>query len=39
AKAQLAALFGDDPEVDSDSDEQLTPGELAERKLREMLGN
>jgi hypothetical protein len=39
AKAQLAALFGDEPEVESNCDESLTPGELAERKLREMLGD
>ncbi|MFT7260284.1 MAG: hypothetical protein ACI9MS_002149 [Glaciecola sp.] len=39
AKAQLAALFGVEPEVDNTSDESLTPGELAERKLREMLGD
>jgi hypothetical protein len=39
AKAQLAALFGDVPEVDDLSDESLTPGELAERNLRKMLGD
>jgi hypothetical protein len=39
AKAQLAALFGDVPEVDNPSYDSLTPGELAERKLREMLGD
>lgn len=38
AKAKLAALFGDEvPEVDN-QDESLTPAELAEKKLREMLG-
>jgi hypothetical protein len=39
AKAQLAALFGDEPEVESSNEESLSPGELAERKLREMLGD
>lgn len=41
AKAQLAALFGDEPEEKSDADDQekqLTPAELAEKKLRDMLG-
>lgn len=39
AKAQLAALFGDEPQVESNKKESLTPGELAERKFREMLGD
>ena len=45
AKAELAALFGEEPEPAAESrhnpqDEQkeLTPAEIAERKLREMLG-
>lgn len=42
AKAQLAALFGDevDDSNSSDADEpELTPAELAEKKLRDMLNN
>lgn len=41
AKAQLAALFGEEAEPDAqmlNQEESLTPAELAERKLREMLG-
>jgi hypothetical protein len=39
AEAQLAALFGDESEMQSSTHEQsLTPAELAERKLRDMLG-
>ncbi|MDC0601727.1 hypothetical protein OAP14_01725 [Aliiglaciecola sp.] len=40
AKAQLAALFGDEPpSTDSqDEDSGLTPAQIADRKLREMLG-
>ncbi|WJG10055.1 hypothetical protein [Aliiglaciecola sp. LCG003] len=39
AKAQLAALFGEElaPKL-TDNAESLTPTELAEKKLREMLG-
>lgn len=44
AKAQLAALFGEEAESEPDAEmlnqkESLTPAELAERKLREMLGD
>ncbi len=42
AKAKLAALFGDEA-ADADGskkpDDQLSPAEIAERKLREMLGD
>ena len=40
AKAQLAALFGDEPpSTDSqDEDSGLTPAQIADKKLREMLG-
>lgn len=39
AKAKLAALFGDESEaVESQQEENLTPAEIADRKLREMLG-
>lgn len=37
AKAQLAALFGDPIPEDITADAALTPAELAEKKLREML--
>lgn len=37
AKAQLAELFGDPIIEQTSSDESLSPGELAEKKLREML--
>jgi hypothetical protein len=38
AEAQLAALFGEESNVDSvNHDQSLTPAELAERKLRDML--
>lgn len=37
AKAQLAALFGDPEPAKQDSSE-LSPAELAEQKLRDMLG-
>ena len=38
AKALLAELFGDTVVEQTPSDEDLSPGELAEKKLREMLG-
>ncbi|WP_232787985.1 hypothetical protein [Paraglaciecola sp. MB-3u-78] len=38
AKAELAALFGDEVPEKSQDDESLSPAELAEKKLREMLG-
>lgn len=40
AKAELAALFGDAPpeQERNKQDAHLTPAELAEKKLREMLG-
>jgi hypothetical protein len=40
AKAQLAALFGDEAQVADDTSDQqpLSPAEIAERKLRDMLG-
>ena len=43
ANAKLAALFGDEPEdssvIDANSDQkQLTPAEIAEQKLRDLLG-
>ena len=41
AKAKLAALFGDEPDTadqNNDDESQLTPAELAEKRLREMLG-
>jgi hypothetical protein len=41
AKSKLAALFGEIPE-DADTskhDEQLSPAELAEQKLRQLLGD
>jgi len=38
AKAQLAELFGDPVIEQTSSDENLSPGELAEKKCREMLG-
>lgn len=45
AKAKLAALFGDDDGnaepsqiADGNEEKELTPAELAEKKLREMLG-
>ena len=38
AKALLAELFGDTVVEKTPSDENLSPGELAEKKLREMLG-
>ncbi|MDO6692022.1 hypothetical protein Q4574_01945 [Aliiglaciecola sp. 3_MG-2023] len=45
AKAQLAALFGDEPAVDNvpksaanNEDKALTPAQIAEQKLRDMLG-
>jgi len=37
AKAQLAELFGDPIPEDDTSDLGLTPAELAEKKLRELL--
>lgn len=42
AKAKLAALFGEEPETDAkmnNQEESLTPSAIAERKLREMLGD
>ncbi len=42
AKAQLAALFGEEAEPNTQmlkQEESLTPAELAEHKLREMLGD
>lgn len=47
AKAQLAALFGDEPDYAGtnnsgtieNGDSALTPAQLAEKKLREMLGD
>ncbi len=39
AKAQLAALFGDELTEDNKNAENLTPSELAEKKLRQMLNN
>jgi hypothetical protein len=38
AKAQLAELFGDPVVEHTSVDENLSPAELAEKKLREMLG-
>lgn len=43
AKAKLAALFGDEPEhgLSQESDDKqkpLTPAEIAEQKLRDLLG-
>lgn len=43
ARAQLAALFGDDVEAapdssDSKAEEGLTPAEIAEKKFRDLLG-
>ena len=38
AKAQLAELFGDPVVEDTSLDENLSPAERAEKKLREMLG-
>ena len=38
AKAQLAELFGEPVIEQTNSDENLSPAELAEKKLREMLG-
>jgi hypothetical protein len=38
AKAQLAELFGDPIIEKTSSDEGLSPAELAEKRLREMLG-
>lgn len=41
AKAKLAALFGDEveqPQGLNEDEKELTPAELAEKKLREMLG-
>jgi hypothetical protein len=37
AKADLAALFGDDEPEKSQDDETLSPAELADKKLRDML--
>ncbi|WP_026375460.1 hypothetical protein [Aestuariibacter salexigens] len=39
AKAKLAELFGDQPDSNSDSEEnqQLSPAELAEKRLRDLL--
>jgi hypothetical protein len=37
AKAQLAALFGD-PEPEQKTNTQLSPAEIAEQKLRDLLG-
>jgi hypothetical protein len=37
AKADFAALFGDDVPEQSQSDESLSPSELADKKLRDML--
>ncbi|GAA6184777.1 MULTISPECIES: hypothetical protein [Alteromonadaceae] len=42
AKAQLAALFGEEPEVKDvaeSEDKQLTPAQIAEQKLRDLLGD
>lgn len=42
AKAQLAALFGDETAPNAEiinHKEELTPAELAERRLRDMLGD
>ena len=41
AKAKLAALFGDEPEpnsTESSENKPLTPAEIAEQKLRDLLG-
>lgn len=38
AKAKLAALFGDPPPEIEETDSTLSPQQLAEKKLREMLG-
>ncbi|MGO4890749.1 hypothetical protein [Flavobacterium sp. W21_SRS_FM6] len=38
AKAKLAALFSDPVPVTDQTDQPLTPKELAEKKLRELLG-
>ena len=38
AKAQLAELFGDPIVEQASSEEDLSPAELAEKKLRKMLG-
>ncbi|GGD63889.1 hypothetical protein [Lacimicrobium alkaliphilum] len=40
AKAELAALFGDEPpqETDKQQPANMTPAEIAEEKLRKMLG-
>ncbi|WP_339724515.1 hypothetical protein [uncultured Paraglaciecola sp.] len=37
AKADLAALFGDELPVKTPEDESLSPAELADKKLRDML--
>lgn len=37
AKAELAALFGDELPQENKDDEFLSPAELAEKKLRDML--
>jgi hypothetical protein len=37
AKAQLAALFGD-PEPEQQTNTELSPAEIAEQKLRDLLG-
>jgi hypothetical protein len=39
AKAKLAELFGDPIPEATTQDDSLSPAELAEKKLREMLGN
>ncbi|MEP4890516.1 MAG: hypothetical protein ABJV04_10845 [Aliiglaciecola sp.] len=46
AKAQLAALFGDEPEDDANTksttesaEQPLTPAQIAEQKLRDLLGD
>ena len=44
AKAKLAALFGDpvaqtDEQGDAEAEQKLTPAEIAEQKLRDMLGD
>ncbi|GAC16096.1 hypothetical protein [Aliiglaciecola lipolytica] len=42
AKAKLAALFGDEPESDvaaSNDNSELTPAQIAEQKLRDLLGD
>ena len=39
AKAQLAALFGDPVPTEAPIDENLSPAELAEKKLRELLNS